>query len=241
MPVNDKSTNRRELDLQGLFFAVLAKYKLILFCAVLGASAMGYYRLRMVTPYYTATCKLYALNAQGITLNSSLLNIGSELKYDYEEILTTWVVQEKVMQNLQMEGPYSTVGNAVSVKAATDSRIITITATYPNPHLAQEVANEYARVSQKYIARIMGTDEPSMVSTALLPTRPINAFRRFDVMEGFVLGMLFPVGIIALLYIFRDRIRTAEDLEACLGVPNLAVLPSENIPGRKRRKKNERV
>ena len=84
MPVNDKSTNRRELDLQGLFFAVLAKYKLILFCAVLGASAMGYYRLRMVTPYYTATCKLYALNAQGITLNSSLLNIGSELKYDYE-------------------------------------------------------------------------------------------------------------------------------------------------------------
>ena len=232
MQETEAQQGSRNLDLQGLLFTILRKYRLILFCALVGAFAMGYYSLYVVTPMYSATCKLYALNAQEISLNSSILSLGSQLKYDYEEILTTWVVQEKVLQNLQLKDSYEDLSSAVTVKAATNSRIITITATYSDPQKAKDVADVYARVSQKYIAKIMGTDEPSIVSLSLLPTTADNAFSRMDVMKGFLAGMLLPILILAFLYPFNDRVRKQEDIRACVDVPVFAVLPSEN--GRKR-------
>ena len=227
-----------QIDIIGLVYAVLAKYRIILACAIAGALIMCYYSLHIVTPVYQATSKLYSVNAQGALANSlNLLNIGSAVKWDYEEILSTWEVRERVLQNLQLDMTYQQLGEAVRVSASQNSRILTINAYSHDPKEAMDLANEYAVVSQEYIAQIMSTDEPPIVTHALEPTKPINNDLRGLVMRGFLVGALVPAAAAAALFLLDDKVRTPEDVQRAVSIPTFAVLPLESKKQPARRRK----
>ena len=183
-----------ELDFIELAYRLLEKWKYIFAAAMIGAGIMAFYSYLMAKPVYEATSKLYVLNSSDSAINLSDLQIGSYLTADYQQVFETWEVHEMVMQNLGMDNSYLEMRDMISISNPSNTRILHITARSVDPHLAAAVANEYASVAKKYISETMLTDEPSVLSQALVPTSPVSPNKMMNIILGFAIGALFMCG-----------------------------------------------
>ncbi len=239
VPVNANNAQATEIDLVALAIRLLEKWYIIAICAAVGALIAGIYTYRFVTPVYTATTKLYVVNSKDSAINLSDLQIGNYLAKDYQEVFSNWHVHEKVMQNLGLDYTYGKLNKMVSVSNPSDTRILYINVTSPDPKEAQSMANEYARVAREFIAVTMDT-QPNVFEEARLPVSPSAPNNMRNILMGFMIGFLGAAAVISALFIADDRIRTAEDILKAVNLPTLGVVteqahdPSERIrSGRK--------
>lgn len=116
----------------------------------------------------------------------------------------------------------------IDVRNPANTRMLYITAESSKPMEAMAIANEFASVAQKYISDTMETDEPSMMSQALLPQSPVRPRRFMNVCIGFVGGGFIAMFIIAIKYMVDDRIRTVEDIQRYSGLETFAVVPKND-------------
>ena len=214
-----------EFDLFELFFRLLDKWFLIVLCAVIGGGAAYFYTARYITPLYQATAKIYVLTSRSSAVNLSDLQIGSILTYDYQEVFNTWEVHERVRANLDLPYNYGIMQSMLSVSNPEDTRILNISVSSDDPIEAAMMANEYATVAKRYISEIMSTEQPNLLSEALVPNVPYTPNRTRNAAMGFVAGAAIPMGIILLLFMLDDKIRSADDISKYAGIPTLAVVP----------------
>lgn len=227
----------KTIDLIGLMFFIIEKLWLVLIIAILGAVFMGN-RAGNSVPIYTATAKLYLVNADSPSISISDLQLGTVLTLDYQEVFKTWEVHEMVRQDLGLPYSYAQMQSFITVTNPEDTRILYITARHPDPQMAADIANSYAKAAKTFILSTMRGEEPSDFSVALVPSAGYAASRSTEVVKGFLLGSVLAVGILTLLFVLDDRPRTPESIEVYGGIPTLAVLPSvKDINRHYRRKK----
>jgi len=215
----------QEIDLVELLYKLLEKWLYIVLMAILGALIMGIYSFYLATPMYQATAKLYVVNSKDSALNLSDLQIGSYLTSDYQEVFKTWEVHEMVLQELRLGYTYSQLQKMLSVSNPSGTRILNITVTSRSPEEATKIANTYANVAKKYISETMSTDEPNILSVALQPQIPVSPNKTRNVLLGFVVGAFLTVGIITVVFILDDKIKTADDLLKYTNMITLASVP----------------
>ena len=216
-----------EIDLVELMYRLLEKWKIIVLACILGALIAGVYTIFFVTPTYTATSKLYVVNAKDSAINLSDLQIGNYLASDYTEVFSNWHVHEMVIQRLGLDYTYSQLGNMVSVKNPQDTRILYITVTSTDPQEAKDMADTYAQVAREFIAAKMDTKQPNIFEEALLPSRPASPNKTKNVLIGFVLGFVLCCGVIVVQFLTDDRLRSADDIEKYVQLPTLGVMPKQ--------------
>lgn len=221
----DKDKQPKTIDLIGLMFFIIEKLWLVLLLAILGAAFFGYTNNKSV-PVYTATAKLYIVNADSPTISFSDLQLGTVLTMDYQEVFKTWEVHEMVRQELDLPYTYDQMQSFITVSNPEDTRILYITATCYDAQLAADIANAYAGAAKTFILNTMRGDEPRDFSIALVPSRGYVASKSSAVMKGFLLGSVLAVGILTLIFVLDDRPRTPESISTYGGIPTLAVLPS---------------
>lgn len=214
-----------EIDLIELFFALLQSWKFIVLVVIICTLLAGVYTKQFITPLYEATSKLYVMSSKDSAINLSDLQVGSYLTNDYQEVFKTWEVHEQVNKNLGLDYSYPKLQSMIRVSNPSNTRILQITIKSPNPAEATELANEYARVAQKYISETMRTDEPSVLSVALHPLRPSSPSLSRNLVLGFLLGFLLSCGIVFVRFMLDDRIKTADDISKYIGIPTLAIIP----------------
>lgn len=84
------------------------------------------------------------------------------------------------------------------------------------------------RQSQTEVAsRVQGVQESNVrvVDTAVIPSAPFRPVLRRDLTQLLLLGFLLGVGGVVLLEYFDRAVKTPEELESLLALPNLAVIP----------------
>ena len=133
-----------------------------------------------------------------------------------------------MIQNLGLDYTYDQLQSLLTVCNPSDTRILHITAKTPDPQLSTNIANEYATVARQYIADMMATEEPNIISIALKPTRPVSPNKTLNVIIGFMLGAILMAGIITIRFIMDDKIKTSDDITKYLDLPTLAIVPSEH-------------
>ena len=227
---NSAQEDGTEIDLLELFFALLQSWKLVLACVLGGVLLAGLYTTQVVTPMYEASSKLYVMSSGDSAINLSDLQIGTYLTNDYQEVFKTWEVHEQVNQNLGLNYSYGKLESMISVSNPSNTRILQITAKSPSAEEATSLANEYAKVAQKYISDTMRTDEPSVLSVALKPIRPSSPSLTRNLALGFVLGLLVSFGIVLVRFMLDDRLKSADDILKYTGLPTLAVVPIQKTP-----------
>ncbi len=216
------------IDLRGLFYRLLENVKFIVAAALLGAVLMGIVTVFFMTPEYKTTSKIYVLNADDAAINLADLQIGAYLTADYQEVFANWIVHERVIQALNLPYSYGKLASMLSVTNPTNTRILYITITSPDPREAKAIADTYAKVAQEFIATTMDIKEPNLFEEALLPTAPFSPSKTKNIALGFLAGLLLSCGVIALAFFLGDKIRTAEDIERYVGLPTLGVIPMQN-------------
>lgn len=220
-PEQDEDT----IDLLELFMGLLAHWTLIAATAVVGAVLMALYTFFLVTPMYKATATIYVVSRNDSVLNFSDLQVGSELTSDYIKVFEMWEVHEKVISNLDLDYTYTDMASMLSVTNTSDTRMLDITVTNPDPEEAAAIANKYADVGAKYISEKMKTDEPTLMSSARVPENPFSPNKAKNILLGFVVGFVLACAVVVLRTMLDDTYKSADDIRKYTGMVVLASIP----------------
>lgn len=225
----DMADAETEIDLIELFHFLFEKIRWILLAAVVAAVVAGIYTFYFQTPMFEATSKLYVANSRDSAINLSDLQVGTFLTKDYQEVFSTWEVHEMVSENLGLEYTYREMQDMLSISNPKDTRILYITIRSPRATEAATLANEYASVAKTFIYDTMSTEEPKILSVALIPARPYSPNKSRTVMLGFVLGGLLMAGVFVARFLLDDKIKTPDDIMKYTGLVTLTVVPGMRV------------
>lgn len=217
--------NEMEIDLLELFYHMLDHWKMIVIFFLVGAIAMGAYTHFMVVPQYQATAKMYVLSSSDSVVNLSDLQIGNYLATDFQEVFETHEVTNTVITRLGLPYTYKELQDMLSISNPSGTRILHISVTSPNPEEAALIANEFFEVASQYVADVMITDKPTMLSSAQVPKSPVSPSMMKNVMLGALIGLVLACGYLVVTFLMDDKVKSGEDITKLTGLPILAEVP----------------
>jgi capsular polysaccharide biosynthesis protein len=233
-----------EIDLLEIVRLIRARIGIILLTGVLTAAAAGLISNFLLTPIYTSTSKLYIVNKSTSITSLALqdLQLGAQLTQDYMVLVKSRPVVTQVIDNLELDMSYEEMLSVISISNPTNTRILEITAEYPDPFLAKRIVDDFATVSASRIAKIMDTSEPTVVEEGYMQPNPSSPNTKRNVVIGGILGLFLAGGIVVVLFLLDDTIKDSEDIEKYLGLNTLGLIPVEIGSNRKMEqdKKNRR-
>ncbi|MBQ3461179.1 MAG: hypothetical protein IJH14_10965 [Solobacterium sp.] len=232
------NTTEEEIDLVEIFYLLWNNFLKILLCFVLGAVIAFGYSFFLITPMYKATAKMYINSSTKSVVDMADLQISSNLRSDYKELITSRELLETVIKSLRLEYEPSDLNKMIAVGNPTDTRIITVTVTSASPQEAADVANELVNKSKVYLPEIMKSEEPVVYESALVPVRKSSpSYSRNTLLGGLVGAFLFCAYLIV-KHLMNDTIVTPDDAMKYLGVQPLAVIPEGDLGNFNKKRKN---
>ena len=166
------------------------------------------------------------------------LQIGSQLTKDYTVLTTSRDVLNKVIDNLDLKMNYRQLRANISIDNPADTRILTISVTNPNPEDAKRIVDELSSVASAYIGDKMEVIPPKIIEDGELPTVKTSPSMSKNTVLGLLLGFVLSAGIVVVVTIMNDSIKTEDDIEKYLGLSTLAVVPDRKdyLNSKKKRK-----
>lgn len=217
-----------EIDLVEVFYAVLARWSVILLATVVLAT-LGYcYGRFLVTPQYASTSALYVLSKSTSITSMADIQVGANLTNDYMVVVKGRPVLEQVIENLELEETYDQLKEKVSVTNETNTRILTISVRDKDIKRAKTIADEIADVASAFISEKMDQDPPTIIQYGYTDTRAVSTSPNRYALYGAMLGFIISVTAAVLLYLLNDKIMTPEELEKRTGLNTLATLPLDH-------------
>lgn len=222
-----------DIDLVELFYLIWGNLWKIILCLFAGAVFAFGITWFFITPMFEATSSIYIVSASNNSVvNLTDLQIGAQLTADYQELMLSRPLLEDVIQNLDLKD--SSGEKALTVKAlremvsitnASDTRILEITVTSPDPQESADIANELVNQACIYLPQIMETEEPNLVESAIPPTEKASPSYAVNTLIGGVLGAFLCSGILIVRYLLNDTFMTPDDVTKAFGVQPLATIP----------------
>lgn len=228
-----------DINLLELVYRLLEKWKQVACLALVCAILMGVYSTFFATPMYEATSIIYVMNRKDSAINISDLQLGSELTHDYIKVFRMWEVHEEVILNLNLPYTYKQMQKMLRVVNDSNTRMLDITFTTPDPQEAADVANEYARVASRYIAETMQTEAPSIMSVARVPVNPVSPGIAGNILMGGILGAVAACAYVIVSFLLDDKYKTAEDIRRYAGLITLASIPAQSTEDKKSARRHQ--
>ncbi len=217
-----------EIDLKDLLFEVIGHWKLIAISTILVAAIAFVISAFVITPQYESTSELYVLSKSTSITSLADIQMGTNLTHDYEVVVQGRPVLEQVISNLELEETYKSLSGKVALNNPTNSRILQITVTDPDPLRAKYIADEIAEVASAFIAEKMDQDPPTIIQRGYADGQPVSPSIKKNTVIGALIGAFLAMAIVVVSYLLNDTIMTAEDVERKLGLNLLGTLPYED-------------
>ena len=237
-----QDNNEMEIDLMEIGYA-LKKHALIIVAALLaGALLAGVYTKVMATPVYRSTATMLVIPQGSSQTSLSDLQLGNQLTKDYSMLITSRSVLQKVIDSLGLDMSYEALGAMVSVNNPEETRILEVTVSSADPELAKKIVDELTEESSAFISEQMEVAEPKIIEQGRVPEAPSSPDLRKNIATGALAGFVIAAGIIVLLAVLDDNIRSEEDIEKYLGIPVLASIPDRKdyITGKGKKQQRKR-
>ena len=218
------------IDLVELFYVLWGHAWQIILCLIAGAAIAFAYTYFLVTPLYKATSSIYIVSASNNSVvNLTDLQIGAQLTADYQELMLSRPLLEDVIKNLDLDLSTNALSSMISITNTSDTRILKITVTSPDPQESADIANELVNQACIYLPDIMETDEPNLVEEAIPPTSKSSPSYAKNLVLGGLVGAVLCCGVLVLRYLMNDTFVTPDDVSRYLGVQPLAVIPEADL------------
>ena len=225
LQILDNEKAEIEIDLLEIFYHLLDHWKLILICFLAGTILMAGCTVFLMEPQYEAVSKMYVLSSSDSVVNLSDLQLGTYLASDYQEVFSTHEVTESVISNLNLPYTYNQLQDMLSISNPSGTRILHIKITSPSPEEAAAISNEFLEVASQYVANVMVTDRPTVLSTALVPKNPVSPSLSKNMVLGAMAGTLIACAYLVITFMLDDKVKSGEDIAKITGLPVLAEIP----------------
>lgn len=115
----------------------------------------------------------------------------------------------------------------LTVESNGNTCVMMVTADTEDAKLSAIIANAVADSFEDYLADVLETDEvkAKVTSSGKVPLKASNEQLTKNIALGAVLGLLISCGVLFLVFILNDKIRTPEDIEKFLGISVLGSIP----------------
>ena len=215
----------REIDLVELFYVLLHNWRPLLVATILGVLLMAGYYGMFVQNTYEATTELYITNTDSV-ISFQDLQIGSALTEDYQTIIVSRTVLNKVINDLQLDVDYEKLRKLINVSNPTGTHIIRTSVRTADIETSRNIANDLLNVSIEQIFQIIGTGKPTIIdySEAEAVKDVTPSLFKFMLIGGFV-GFLLVAAFIAIRMIMDDSIKNDDEVQKYLKLPVLAAVP----------------
>lgn len=231
METKQYNNDEIEIDLREVFILLLSKAWLIALVGMLTAIIGFVLSAFVIAPTFESTSKIYILNKQQEnTVTYSDVQLGTQLTKDYAQLITSRLVLEKVIEDLNLteineDIDYEAMLGKVEVTTPTDTRILSITVTDTDPVLAMEIANSVREAAAVHIKNVMDIEAVNVVETANLPMEKAGPSITKWTLIGGCIGAFLVMAFVLLIFFMDDTIKTSDDVEKYLGLSTLALIP----------------
>ena len=218
-----------EIDLLDMAYMLLDKWHYLLLSLLAGALLLNAYSFFCIEPTYESTSKLYVVSVSNdAVVNLSDLNLGTSLTKDYEQLMLSYPVLNRVIDKLSLDTTSDELAEAYSLTNPGDTRILEITATSTDPQMAVQLADTMAEVAVDYLPETMSTMAPNIAQHAQLAEHKANpSYSKYTLM-GAVIGFILCAGVLITGYLLDDTVHTAEDMEKFFGLVPLTTIPDSD-------------
>lgn len=243
METKQYNNDEIEIDLREVFILLLSKAWLIALVGMLTAIIGFVLSAFVIAPTFESTSKIYILNKQQEnTVTYSDVQLGTQLTKDYAQLITSRLVLEKVIEDLNLteineDIDYEAMLDKVEVTTPTDTRILSITVTDTDPVLAMEIANSVREAAAVHIKNVMDIEAVNVVETANLPMEKAGPSITKWTLIGGCIGAFLVMAFVLLIFFTDDTIKTSDDVEKYLGLSTLALIPLDTQAATKNGKK----
>lgn len=228
-----------EIDLSEIFYLLWTHIVQIVGLFVAGAVVVFLLTFFLVTPKYTATARMYITSGSNSVVDLSSLQISTQLKADYQELIKSDNILQDVIDNLSLDEDVDTLKGQVAVTNPSDTRILNISITTDNAQLSADIANELAKQAKTYLPKVMKTDEPNVFEEAQVPEKKSSPSYQKNALIGGLLTALLYCAVIIIRHVTNDTFVTPDDINKAFGVQPLATIPEGRKQSSKRRRKKE--
>lgn len=232
--------NEIEIDIRGLFSAILNRLTIIILVGILTGGIAFAYTQYFIDPQYVSTTKVYILSKQDPdqkTLTTSDLAFATYLANDYQVLLTCEPVLQEVKEELNLDQSTAAIASMIDVELEEDTRVMTISVTSTDPKLAKKIADKVRDVANEKTRNVMdGIEAVNPIDEAKLPTSPASPNVEKNTMMGLLLGFGISVIVVVIMFILDDTIKTPDDIEKRLGVSVLASIPLKSADSYNKKK-----
>ena len=208
-----------------LLYALKKRILVILAAAVAGAVIAGAFTKAFITPLYSATATMLVLTKETTLSSLADLQLGSELTNDYRILILSNSVLNEVIDNLDLDMDDKELSGNVTIDNPADSRILEITVENPDPQMAKTIVDELAHVASEFIGDQMEVAPPKIIEEVEVPEEPTSPNPMRNTAIGALLGVLLSAGVVTLITIMDDTIKSEDDIQKYLEISALGSIP----------------
>jgi len=224
------------IDLLKLLRLFRRKIGILILCTILGLAIAGSVTIFLIPKQYSANVLLYIWQdkdeKQSANLTASDLNLFSQLVNDYQVLVKSRLVTQKVADELKLSAAQSAaLSGKITVGTKANTRHITITVVDRDPAFAATIANTVADVFSETVVEKMGAANVQIIDPAITPNSPSSPNTKMNIALGGLIGLMLAIGVILLIEFLDTTVRTVEDVETLTGFTMLGTIPEfEHAP-----------
>lgn len=222
----DYKNDEMEIDLKEIIILLLKKWWLIGAGAILCAGLAFVYCRLTSAAVYQSTSSMLVLNQMNEAGDDGYLSQSTKVTDDYIELISSRIVVEQAIANLNLEDEYEDVVSSISAKCPSGTRIIEITVTDADAEKAKILTDELQKVTKKYIEELFEVYAVKILDEGNISENAIKPSAKKYVVVGFGAGVVLAAMFIVIIYIMDDTIKTESQIKHYLNTRLLGSVKS---------------
>ena len=186
-----------------------------------GAGALTYTQ----TPQYQSVARIFiSVDASGSSADAAQAGLfGSQRVQSYSQLATSREVMQRVISRLNLNLTPPQLASKISSSVSTETVIIVLTVSDPDPGIAQQIAKAESEVMTGFISDIETSPikatvvDPASYSGSQVSPKPV-----LNLALGALIGILIGAGVAVLRELLDNTVSSPEDVEQTAEAPVLA-------------------